>query len=105
MTGRDVNRNLNQTQFRNLPLDQLVTEDRAMREVLSSGRTSKTRGAIHVFPRHDMPGYEISDGHHRVADAIRAGKTEIRAEIEPWPDDEQYEPPFYNFGQHMGGTR
>jgi ParB-like chromosome segregation protein Spo0J len=85
---------MSKTQFGAVSLDQLVTSDRSMREVLGSGRTSKTPGPIHVFPRDDMPGFEISDGHHRVADAIRAGKTEIDAEIEPGPDDEQYEPPY-----------
>jgi len=84
-----------------LPLTDLIANDKNMREVLSSGRRSETVGAIHVWPRDDMPGFEIGDGHHRVADAIRRGETHIDSEVEPWPDEEQYDPPFYDFSQHM----
>ena len=90
-----------EAEFRTLPLTDLIIPDSYQRENLASGRQSETPGPIHVFPRDDMPGYEISDGVHRVSDAIRAGRTHIEAEVEPYPDDEQYDPPFYDFTPHM----
>lgn len=84
---------------RTLPLTALIVEQDAMVSVLESGRISDTPDEpIYVCARVDMPGrYEISDGLHRVAAAIRAGRSEIRADVNPDPDDEPYEKPFYDF--------
>jgi len=83
-----------------LPLTDLITSHDNMREVLSSGRVSDTPDdPIYVMPRHDMPGkYEIADGHHRAADALRRGLTHLDALVDNIPDDEPYEAPFFNFG-------
>lgn len=81
-----------------LPLDTLITSDAAMRSVIESQRESETpESPILVNPRTDNAGYEIADGHHRVARALREGNSHILAIVEPVPDDEPYEPPFYRF--------
>lgn len=82
-----------------VPLALLVTADSVMVEVLRSGRISTTpTEPIYICVRKDMPGrFEVSDGHHRIAAALRAGQREIHAIINPDPDDEPYDPPFYTF--------
>lgn len=89
-----------------LPLTALVTTVDAMTETLASGRVSDTPDApLWVKARPDLPGlWEIADGHHRVAAAIRAGRATILADLDPIPDDEPYEPPFYDFTQHEETT-
>lgn len=70
-----------------------------MEEVLGSGRRSDTPDLpILVNARADMPGYfEIADGHHRVAEAIRKDRASIAAVIDPQPDTEPYDEPFFDF--------
>lgn len=77
----------------------LVATAEAMAEVLASGRCSDTPDEpVWLKARDDMPGrWEIADGHHRVAAAIRAGATTVLADLDPVPDDELYEPPFHDF--------
>ena len=48
--------------------------------------------------REDVVGrYEIADGHHRVATALKAGQTHLWADIDVVPDEEPYEGPFFDF--------
>ena len=84
-----------------LPLTALICRDEDMREVLASGRASATPdAAVWVKAREDRPGlWEIADGHHRVAYALRSGTGVIRAELDPAPDDEPLNGPFYDFGE------
>jgi hypothetical protein len=84
------------------PLTSLIARQDDMQEVLDSNRRTDSPGEpIWVKARDDMPGkYEIADGHHRVADVIRAGGTHISADLDPDEDDEPYDPPFYDFSQH-----
>lgn len=85
-----------------VPLTSLIVPDECMREVLHSGRQSETPDApVLLRPRGDMPGYEICDGLHRVASAIRQGLDCINGEIDTGPDEEPYEPPFYDFTVHV----
>lgn len=85
-----------------VPLSALLTEDATMRAVLDSGVPSDTPDEpVWLKARPDLPGrWEIADGHHRVAQAIREGRTVILADLDPIPDDEPYEPPFYDFTGH-----
>lgn len=89
-------------QRRQVPLTDLIARDDDMREVLSSGRVSRTPDEpVYLKARSDMPGkYEIADGHHRVADAIRSGRGHVEADIDDVPDDEPLDPPFYDFSSH-----
>jgi len=82
-----------------LPLTQLVTTAEAMREVLVSGRVSDTPQApVLVRAREDDPTrWEIADGHHRVAQAIREGRTEVLVEFDTVFDDEPYGGELYDF--------
>lgn len=82
-----------------LALSDLVTSEVAMVEVLQSGRVSDTpEEPISVCVRVDAPGFfEVSDGHHRIAAALRADLRDIRAYVRAEPDDEPYMPPFYVF--------
>lgn len=82
-----------------IALNCLIAEQSAMDGTLASGRTPDTPdAAILVYPRDDMPGlFEIGDGHHRVAAAMRRGDTHITAQVETYADDEPYKPPFYVF--------
>lgn len=41
--------------------------------------------------------YEVCDGHHRVAADLLAGHTHIVVDIDPNPDDEPLDGPFYDF--------
>lgn len=65
-----------------------------MQDVLTSGRVSDTPYApVTLTAREDLPGHwEIADGHHRVAAAIRDGYTVIVADLDSCPDEEPYEP-------------
>lgn len=88
-----------------VPLSDLVARDADMKEVLGSGRTSLTPDQpVLLKTREDGAGFEVADGHHRLADAIRQGKTHIQADIDPNPDDEPLEPPFYDFTQPHAKT-
>lgn len=80
-------------------LTNLVTPARCMDEVLASGRASDTPDApAWLKARSDMPGkWEIADGHHRVAQAIREGRTTVLGDLDLIPDDEPYEGPFFDF--------
>lgn len=95
-------------QSAHLPLTDLISPHGDMAGVLDDydnlGHRSETPDdPIYVKARHDIPGkYEIADGHHRVADAIRNGRDHVRALIDPYEDEEPYEAPFYDFSQHMG---
>lgn len=82
-----------------LPLTDLVTEHQCLQDVLDSGRLSETPDApLYVKARVDMPGkFEIADGHHRVAAALRAGIRSLPADADAQPDDEPYQPPFFDF--------
>lgn len=75
-----------------------------MEETFNSGRASDTPDApVEVCLRDGSKGrFEIVDGHHRVAHAIRQGRTDVQVVIVPYVDDEPYEEPFYPFG---GGAR
>lgn len=83
------------------PLDRILARDKDMRETLSSGRESETPDEpVWLRARADMPEhFEIADGHHRVAAAIRAGRTHVAADLDRVPDDEPLQPPFYDFGR------
>jgi hypothetical protein len=82
-----------------LPLTDLLTTQAAMTDTLESGRISDTPAdPILVKARDDLPGmWEIADGHHRVAAAMRAGQLTVRAHLDRVPDDEPLEPPFFDF--------
>lgn len=41
--------------------------------------------------------YEVCDGHHRIAADLLAGHTHLVVDIDPIPDDEPLEGPFYDF--------
>ena len=83
---------------RMLSLTELIASDQDMREVLQNGRRSETPNeAIWVRARADGRGLEISDGHHRVAEAIRAGRRRVKADVDADPDDEPLCEPFYDF--------
>ena len=82
-----------------LPLVRLVTAASDMEAVLSSGRLSLIPDEpIEVCLSPEGDGlYEIVDGHHRVAQAIREGRTEVSAHIYAYFDDEPYEKPHFDF--------
>lgn len=84
---------------RTLPLSAILATRAAMDEVIVSERLSETPDApIFVKARQDMPGlWELADGHHRVAAALRQGRLTIEADCDPQPDDEPLSPPFYLF--------
>lgn len=89
-----------------IPLTALRTENATMTAVLNAvhtGTVSETpHAAIWVRATHDNPNtYEVADGHHRIADAIHNGYTHLVVDIDNIPDDEPYQPPFYNFAPHM----
>lgn len=83
-----------------LPLRALIVTDGAMREVLASGRVSDTPDEpVLVRASEEFPGlWEVADGHHRVAHALRAGQVTVTALLDLIPDDEPYTRPFYDFG-------
>ena len=85
-------------------IDRLVTSGSGMAEVLASGRSSETTGPVVLVKHHDGSlvwngRWEIADGHHRVADALRAGRSTIVASLEDYMDDEPYEAPFFDFSR------
>lgn len=41
--------------------------------------------------------FEVCDGHHRIAADLLAGHTHLVVDIDPIPDDEPLEGPFYDF--------
>lgn len=82
-----------------VPLTAIVTSHAAMVEALTCDRESETPDEpVWLRVRADVPGrYEIADGHHRVAAALRAGHTTVLADIDLVPDDEPYQAPFFDF--------
>lgn len=82
-----------------LPLATLVTDHAVMTAVLDAATPSDTPDEpIWVRVRTNLDGrYEIADGHHRVAAAIKAGHTHVWADIDTVPDDEPYQGPFFDF--------
>lgn len=86
-----------------LPITALVTTASAMTEVLTSGRRSDSPDdPVLVRARYDDPArWEVADGHHRIADAIRAGRTTVTVEFDTCFDDEPYEGHLYDFAQHL----
>lgn len=89
-------------QRRFVQLTDLIVRDTDMREVLSSGRVSDTPDQpVLLKARQDRAGFEVADGHHRVAEAIRRGARSVEADVDNMPDDEPLEPPFYDFSPHM----
>ena len=97
MTGTSAPEDMQRAE---VPLTALIAEQGAMSEVLASGRVSDTpdeRVWLKASPDH--PGcWEIADGHHRVAAALKTGQTTIAADLDPISDDEPYNEPFYDFG-------
>lgn len=90
-----------------LPVTDLITTRAAMTEVLGSDRVSDTPDApVLVRARQDDPTrWEIADGHHRVAEALRDGRTEVKVVFDTGFDDEPYEGDFYDFAEHMDHPR
>lgn len=90
-----------------LPLSALVTTHTAMTETLDSGRESDSPDEpVLVRARMDDPSrWEIADGHHRVARAIRRGASSVRVEFDTTFDDEPYEGQLYDFAQHCTPER
>ncbi|WP_251153607.1 hypothetical protein [Cellulosimicrobium sp. Marseille-Q4280] len=86
-----------------LPITALITTASAMTEVLTSGRRSESPDdPVLVRAREDDPArWEVADGHHRLADAIRAGRTTVAVEFDTCFDDEPYEGELYDFAQHL----
>lgn len=84
-----------------VPLTSLVTTHQAMTETLASRRATTTEGPVEVCFSSWTDRYEISDGHHRVAQAIREGRTHIEVILSHYHDDEPYQAPFYDFSRHM----
>lgn len=81
-----------------VPLTRLVTPSAVMSEVIRSGRESDTPDEpVLLRARGDGEGYEIADGHHRVAGAVKRGDSHVVADVDDVPDDEPYEPPFHDF--------
>ena len=82
-----------------LPLTALIAEHAAMEETLASGRISETpEEPVYVKARPDLSGkWEIADGHHRVAAAIRGKLPSVAVLMDQLPDDEPYDEPFYPF--------
>lgn len=81
-----------------VPVTELVTTREAMERVLGTETPSDTPYApIELYPRSDRLGWDIGDGHHRVASELRAGHTVVVASIAAQPDEEEYDPPFYDF--------
>lgn len=87
-------------------LTALIAEHDAMQEVLDSARDSDTPHApLYLKPRADMVGrFELADGHHHVAAALRSGITVLPALVEDQPDDEPYQPPFFDFTAAASAT-
>ena len=84
-------------------LDRIAALHEDMSETLGSGRESETPEApllLRVEETDSLDGFtrfELSDGHHRAAHALRAGDCWVEAEIDPRPDEEPLEGPFYDF--------
>lgn len=98
---RDEAQNVDMEQ-RMVNLTDLVARDKDMRSVLDSGRVSDTPDVpVWLRVRSDGPGLEIADGYHRVAQALRDGRSAILADIDPVPDDEPLVGPFFDFKEWM----
>lgn len=81
-----------------LPLTALLAADAAMRATLQSGRRSQSPDEpVLVRATPDATLWEVADGHHRIAHALREGRTHITVDIDPVPDDEPLTGPFYDF--------
>lgn len=84
-----------------VPLSALVAQHDVMSDVLTSGTPSDTPDEpvlLRICPNGLVGRYEVADGHHRVAAAIRRGDTHVLADIEvDFPDDEPYPGPYFNF--------
>lgn len=82
-----------------VPIASLVTDHDVLVGVTRDAIDSETPDEpMDVCVRAGTPGrYEISDGHHRLVQALLAGATHILADIWPIADDEPYEGPFYDF--------
>ena len=90
-----------------VPLTVVLANDADMREVLAAGRASETPSEpVWLKARADTPGlWELADGHHRVADLLRRGAGEVDAELDPVPDDEPLEGPFFDFAAALHSRR
>lgn len=90
-----------------VPLTVVLANDADMCEVLASGRVSETPDApVWLNARPDMPGlWELANGHHRVADLLRRGVSEVDAELDPCEDDEPLEGPFFDFAAALRSNR
>ena len=89
------------------PIRKIVVQDNHMRPVLkahSEGRGSETPDyPVWLKAREDMPGhYEMGDGHHRLAEALARGQTTVKAFLDPQPDDEPLQRPFYDWDKYFG---
>lgn len=82
-----------------VPIASLITDHDVLvgvtRDVIDSNTPHEP---MDLCVRESIPGrYEISDGHHRLVQALLSGATHILADIWPIADDEPYEGPFYDF--------
>lgn len=74
----------------------LVTTHYALNTALTERVKTESPGCpIELYIREDVAGrFEISDGHHRLAEALLAGHTAVDAVIYDYIDDEPYQAPF-----------
>lgn len=80
-------------------LDRIITEKAVMEAVLAGGVPSDTPDAPLLLRACDLDPFrfELADGHHRVAQALRDGRGWLTSDIDPFVDEEPYEGVFYQF--------
>lgn len=93
-----------------IPMTHLIAEHRSMTSTINSGRTSDSAGQPVELCLHDGTDahFEVTDGHHRITDALRAGHTHIDVLISGYYDDEPYDGAYFDFtaatGPHTSQT-
>lgn len=79
-------------------LDRILANRDDLAAVLASGRPSHTDAPILLNARDGEPcRFELADGHHRIATALRTRRSWACSLIDPCEDDEPLSGPFYTF--------
>ena len=82
-----------------IAMTHLIAEHQSMVNTITSGRTSDSTGQPVELCLHEGTDahFEVTDGHHRLADALRRGETHIDVLISAYHDDEPYDGDYFDF--------
>ncbi len=82
-----------------IAMTHLIAEHQAMVGTINSGRTSDSTGEPVELCLHEGTDahFEVTDGHHRLTDALRDGDTDIDVLISAYYDDEPYDGDYFDF--------